>query len=201
MATGFLEVQGFTAALCAIDSMCKTAAIRLLAVDANNTADDSKAAVPVVVQIKFEGGVADVDAALQAGNDAALKTLPPEALLAHRIPSGSSRLAPLLKSGKLPPAKAAALDRKPPAALGVLDVQFFPNAVLALDNMLNHGMVELVSIKKYLGGRIVTLIVGGSSSDAKAAVDAAREQFSGCPALKNSAVITNPHQELFRFLG
>jgi microcompartment protein CcmL/EutN len=67
--------------------------------------------------------------------------------------------------------------------------------------MLNHGMVELISIKKYLGGRIVTLIVGGSSSDAKAAVDAAREQFSGCSALKNSAVITNPHRELFRVLG
>ncbi|MDR2303521.1 MAG: BMC domain-containing protein [Treponema sp.] len=126
MAAGFLEVQGFTAVLCTIDSMCKTAAIRLLAVDANNTADDSKAAVPVVVQIRFEGGVADVDAALQAGNDAARKILPPEALLVHRIPSGSSRLAPLLKTGKLPPAKAAVPDRKLPAALGVFGCAVFP---------------------------------------------------------------------------
>jgi microcompartment protein CcmL/EutN len=198
MAIGFLEVQGFTAALTAIDSMCKTASIKILAVDANNTADDSKAVVPVVVQVKFEGGVGDIDAALQAGSEAALKSLPPETVLTHRISSAGAQLAPLLKGGKLPPGKA--VDKKLPAALGVLDIQFFPNAVIALDTMLNHAAVEIISVKKYLGGRIVTLVVGGSSSDAKAAVESVKDRFAGSAALKNSAVITKPHQELFRYL-
>jgi microcompartment protein CcmL/EutN len=201
MANGFLEVQGFTAALTAIDAMCKAAVIKIVAVDANNTADDSKAVVPVSVQIKFEGGVGDVNAALDSGEAAALRSLPPEFVLSHRIPSASTQLAPLLKSGKLPPSKKDQADRKLPAALGVLDVQFFPNAVVAMDIILNRAEVEIISVKKYLGGRMVTLIVGGSSSDAKAAVEAVREKFTGCPALKNSAVITNPHRDLFRFLG
>jgi microcompartment protein CcmL/EutN len=198
MTAGFLEVQGFTAALCAVDSMCKAASVKITAIDANNTANDSEAVVPVSVQVKIEGSVGDVKAALEAGKAAALKGLPPEYVLTHCIPSIDTQARPLLKGGKLPPKGA---EKKLPPGLGVTDIQFFPNAVIALDVMLNRAAVEIVSVKKYLGGRMVTIITGGSSSDVKAAVDAVRERFSSCKTLKNSAVITNPHRELSRFLN
>jgi microcompartment protein CcmL/EutN len=198
MAAGFLEVQGFTAALCAVDAMCKAASVKITAIDANNTANDSEAVVPVAVQVKIEGSVGDIKAALEAGKAAALKGLPSECVLTHCIPSIDTHAGPLLKGGKLPPKRA---EKKLPPALGVTDVQFFPNAVVALDVMLNRAVVEIVSVKKYLGGRIVTIVTGGSSSDVKAAVEAARERFLSCEALKNSAVITNPHRELSRFLS
>lgn len=198
MASGFLEVQGFSAALAAMDAMCKAANVAVKAVDANNTPDPKKAVVPVVIQIKLGGGVGDVEQALEAGRRNARNTLPEEFILTHAIAAEDKALAAILKSGKLPPHRKSGKQR--PDALGAVDVQSFAAAVVVLDAMLSHADVGMVDMKKYLGGTIVTLVVGGSVSAVQEAVALARErQMDG--KVKNAAVITNPHPELFRFVG
>lgn len=84
-------------------------------------------------------------------------------------------------------------------ALGVVDVMFFTNAVNVLDVLVNTSYVELVDIKKYMGGRIVTVIVSGTVSNVTMAIDRVKDAYRDNQALKNTIVITNPHKELFKF--
>ena len=201
MACGFLEVQGFSAALAAMDAMCKAAHVRLLAVDANNTCDDSKAVVSVVVQVKIRGSIGDVRAALEAGRTMAEKTLPAEFVLTHFIASDNDELDALLSEGKLVGRKTARKNGKQYAALGCADIRCFAHAVNALDTLLKAVDVEVLDVKKYLGGQTVTAVVGGEVSAVKAGLDIAGQSFSGCPNYKNSTLILNPHPEIMRFIG
>ncbi len=200
MASGFLELEGFGHALISMDAMCKAANITVLAVDANNPANEKTARVPVSVQVKISGGVADVQQALEAGRRAAVKYLPDELILTHSIPSDNPALQGLLVGGKLPPKQATA-PKKKLAALGVLDVQCYANAVKALNGALQNSDVTVVDVKKYLGGRMVTILFSGTVAAAQAAVEQAKTEFGSCPCLKSAMVITNPHAELFRFIG
>lgn len=198
MASGFLEVQGFTAALLAMNAMCKGADIRLEAVDANNTLDEKSAAVPVVIQVKISGDIGNVRAALEAGEDAACRLIPANCILSHCIPSKTGQLEALLREGKLARGR---LKAKRFPALASLDVQCFAHAVQVLDTLLKGTGAQAVDMKKYLGGRMVTLLLGGTVSEMQAAIDLAGRQYGELPALKNAAVILNPHEELYRFIG
>ena len=197
MASGFLEVQGFSAALSAMDAMCKSANVTVKAVDANNTPNPKEAIVPVVIQIKVSGSVGDVEQALEAGRRTALNTLPPKFVLTHSIAAEDRSLAGILKSGKLPPHRRSG---KKYDALGCVDVQTFASALVVVNTVTSNADVDVADIKKYLGGTMVTLIFGGTV----AAVHDAIEQAATCSLegkVKNSSVITNPHPELYRFLG
>lgn len=72
MAIGFLECAGYGAILYAMDKACKTADIRILGIDTINPKDTS-AFIPLTTQVKFEGTVSDVKAALDAARLAALR--------------------------------------------------------------------------------------------------------------------------------
>lgn len=84
-------------------------------------------------------------------------------------------------------------------ALGVVDVMFFANAVKVLNTLMNTSYLELVDCKKYLGGRMVTIIVGGTVSNVTSAIEAVNDQYRLDSVVKNTVVITNPHKELFKF--
>jgi len=196
MASGFLEVQGFSVALAAMDSMCKTANINILAVDANNPPDEKKAFIPVVIQVKLAGGIGDVVQSLKAGYRTAERFLPQELILMHHIASDKKAIETLLKAGKLRPGRKA---KKSYPALAAVDVQCFANALAVLDGIVKNADVDVVDVKKYLGGRMVTLIVGGSVSAVQIAAEHARLQTAS--RVKNAAVITNPHVELYQFIG
>ncbi|MFD2445384.1 BMC domain-containing protein [Bacillus sp. CGMCC 1.16607] len=87
-------------------------------------------------------------------------------------------------------------------AIGVVETQYFSIAMELLDQMCKSADVEFLTSEKYLGGRLVSLVIGGSVSDVTVAVDVAKqlaEQKSGNP-LKMALVITNPHMEILRYI-
>lgn len=61
------------------------------------------------------------------------------------------------------------------SAYGLIEVTGVVAAIDCLDAMCKAAAVELVTWERKLGGRLVTIIVQGSVSDAKAAVEAAND--------------------------
>ncbi len=66
-ALGLLEVFGFTTAVVIGDMVAKAADVRIVALDKNKPANGDAAEVPLLMTIKFEGDVADVEQALMVG--------------------------------------------------------------------------------------------------------------------------------------
>ncbi|WP_077210981.1 BMC domain-containing protein [Bacillus dakarensis] len=87
-------------------------------------------------------------------------------------------------------------------ALGVVETQYFTIAMELLDGMCKSSDVEFLTNENYLGGRLVTLIVGGSISDVSVAVNAAKQIAEGKEnsPLKMALVITNPHAEIMKYI-
>ncbi|WP_349237131.1 BMC domain-containing protein [Bacillus sp. REN3] len=87
-------------------------------------------------------------------------------------------------------------------AIGVIETQYFAVASEILDKVCKGANVEFLSSEKYLGGRLVSLIVGGSVPDIEAAIDIAKrvsEDKPGSP-LKMALAITNPHEEIMKYI-
>ena len=70
-AVGILEVFGLTTAFVAADAGCKAANVHLEVFDKNKPANADSLPVPLLVTIKFRGSVADVEAAMAAGEEMA----------------------------------------------------------------------------------------------------------------------------------
>ncbi|CAM3955766.1 BMC domain-containing protein [Mesobacillus zeae] len=87
-------------------------------------------------------------------------------------------------------------------ALGIIEAQYFTVAAEILDAVCKGGNVELLSSEKYLGGRLVTLVLGGGVSDIQASLEIARQVCEGKPnePLKMALAITNPHEEILRYI-
>ncbi|MCD7744015.1 MAG: BMC domain-containing protein [Lachnospiraceae bacterium] len=66
-AVGILEVYGLTTAFVAADAGCKAGNVHLEVFDKNKPANADALPVPLLVCIKFRGGVSDVTAAMEAG--------------------------------------------------------------------------------------------------------------------------------------
>jgi len=87
-------------------------------------------------------------------------------------------------------------------AIGIIETQYFTVAMEMLDHICKTAQVEFLSSENYLGGRLVSLIIGGTIADVTEAVKAAKalgEKKQNRP-LKKALVITNPHQEILRFI-
>lgn len=87
-------------------------------------------------------------------------------------------------------------------AIGVVEVSFYANAVYLIDAMQKAAQVEFLVAEKLLGGRLVTLIIGGTTSEAEAAVDVAKALGEGMAQnpVKMAIVISNPHPEIMKFI-
>ena len=85
---------------------------------------------------------------------------------------------------------------------GLIEVSGVVAAIDSLDAMCKAAEVELVTWERKLGGRLVTIIVEGSVSDVKAAVEAAA---GICKAnhhiLAASGVIASPCEETRRLVA
>lgn len=100
-ATGFLEVQGYSVALAAMDKACKAAQIKIEGMESNNPSKGDKASIPVVLQVKFTGGIEDVKVALEVAYNEASKYIDQEDILTHLIPSSAKEIDKLLQAGKV----------------------------------------------------------------------------------------------------
>jgi len=89
------------------------------------------------------------------------------------------------------------------SAIGVVEINFFTNALVVLDEMLKSSDVHLVSSEKKLGGRMVTIIVGGDTSSVNAAIEAASATGDriGEENIKVAVTISNPHPEIRKLLN
>lgn len=87
-------------------------------------------------------------------------------------------------------------------AIGVIETQYFAVAAEILDIVCKGANVEYLCSEKYLGGRLVSLIVGGSISEVKAAIDIAGQVAHSKPGnpLKMALAITMPHEEIMNYI-
>lgn len=88
-------------------------------------------------------------------------------------------------------------------AIGVVEVNYYSNAVVVLDEMLKASQVNLVSCHKKLGGRMVHSAVAGSVSAVNAAIDAAKkaDEKIGRGNVKVAVTISNPHPEVIKLMN
>ncbi len=88
-------------------------------------------------------------------------------------------------------------------AIGVVEVNYYANAVVVLDAMLKASDVKLISCHKKLGGRMVHTVVSGRTSAVNAATDAAKnaEDKVGKGNVKVAITISNPHPEIIRLMN
>ncbi|GAB2569037.1 BMC domain-containing protein [Gracilibacillus alcaliphilus] len=87
-------------------------------------------------------------------------------------------------------------------AIGVIETQYFAVAMEMLDQAVKTSDVEFLSSQNSLGGKLVSIIVGGSIADVQLAVEQAKQvnnHKQGQP-LKNAVVITNPHPEILKYV-
>ena len=69
MALGLIEVYGFTTAIVVADAVAKSAEVKIVALDNNKPSPEvlKTVSVPLVMVVKFEGDVAAVEQAVEAG--------------------------------------------------------------------------------------------------------------------------------------
>lgn len=69
-AAGLIEVYGLVAAFAAADAACKAADVTVEAFDRNKPAGAEKLPVPLIIVVKLRGALSDVQAAMQAAENA-----------------------------------------------------------------------------------------------------------------------------------
>ena len=66
-ALGMIEVYGFTTSVVVADAAAKAGNVKIVALDRNKPANAEQCEVPIVLVVKIEGDVAEVETAMQAG--------------------------------------------------------------------------------------------------------------------------------------
>ncbi|NGP61574.1 BMC domain-containing protein [Paenibacillus thiaminolyticus] len=87
-------------------------------------------------------------------------------------------------------------------AIGVIEARYFATALEMTDAMSKAAQVEWLASEKALGGRLVTIVIGGDVANVKAAVEAAKAVCAGKAdnPLAHAAVILKPHAEIMKFV-
>lgn len=85
-------------------------------------------------------------------------------------------------------------------AIGILEVASNVASIVALDAMAKASDVNLVTTEKALGGRLVTIIVQGSVSDVKEAIEYGVVATNKIGKVAAVAIINNPHEEVQKIL-
>lgn len=204
---GMLEVYSFTTAVCAADIAAKTANVKVIAFDRTRPKSEAVPA-PLVMQLKVEGDTASVKAAIDAASDYAKNEN--MYIISHVISrpgEGTEKMAYLLDinkdkyNKKLPKTFFGVEEELPETdfAIGLLEVSGLVASITGLDAMVKAADVRLIHTEKRLGGRLVTLIIKGSVSAVKAAVEAGAKAAQPLGKLHGEAVIASPHGEIMKF--
>ena len=200
MAIGFLECAGYGTVLYAMDKACKAAEVRIIGIDTINP-KDAGAFIPLTAQAKFEGGTDDVKEACEYARRAALDLAGPEDVLTEIIERPFERTKRLSQITKTELRKTK--DKKNLTAVGVLEISYFSNTVVAVDQALKTADVRIVSCHKKLGGKMCHTVLAGMTSEVQAAVEAVKEagRLIGAENIKTAVVICNPHPEIKKILN
>lgn len=207
-ALGMIEVYSFTMALVVADTAAKAADVKIIAFDRNRPISPDVPA-PLVMVVKVEGEVAAVEAAVAAG--VARAKSENKYIVSHIIPRPDDQteaMGYLLdinrdKYNKKLPKSFRGMDVEivpPNMAFGIIEIEGLVAAIEGLDAMVKAADVRILHTEKRLGGRLVTLIVGGEVSAAKAAVDAGEKAAAKIGKIFGKEVIPSPHGELAKFI-
>lgn len=94
-ATGIIEVYGLVAAFVACDAGCKAANVTVEPFDKNKPGNPDELKVPLIVAVKFRGGVSEVTAAVEAARESAEKVS--GVVTTHIIPNTENDTEEMLK--------------------------------------------------------------------------------------------------------
>lgn len=94
-AAGILEVYGLVCAFMAADAGCKAGNVRLENFDKNKPGNADELEVPLLVTIKFRGGLTDVEAAMEAAERKAKQVS--GVVQRHIIPNPTEDMEKMLK--------------------------------------------------------------------------------------------------------
>ena len=206
-ALGILEVYSFTTAVCAADIAAKAADIKVIAFDRTRPKSEAVPA-PLVIAVKIEGDNSSVEAAIEAASayakakgDYIISTVMP------RPGADMEKMAYLLdinkdKYNKKLPKSFLGSEVEipdPDFSIGLVEVSGLVASITGLDTMLKTADVRLIHSEKRLGGRLVTLIIRGSVSAVKAAVEAGVQAAKPLGKVHGNEVIASPHGEIMKF--
>ncbi len=206
-ALGMIEVYSFTTAVCVGDVAAKAADVKVIAFDRNRPISPDVPA-PLVMIVKIEGEVAAVRAAVEAGVNYAKEK--GKYIVSHiiaRPDDDTENMAYLMdinkdKYNKKIPKSFRGMEIEAPAnkgSIGLLEVQGLVASIEGLDAMLKTSEVRLVHTEKRLGGRLVTIVITGSVSAVKSAIEAGNKNASELGEIFGCEVIANPHDEILKF--
>lgn len=208
-ALGLIEVYSFTTAVCAADVAAKAADVQVVAFDRNRPISADVPA-PLVMAVKIEGNVAAVRAAVEAGSDYAkdrgkfivshIISRPDDMTekMAYLTDINRDKFNKHLKEN-LQLARKGEYVPKYTGAIGLLEIQGFVASVEALDAMAKAAEVKLIHTERRLGGRLCTLVISGSVSNVKAALDAGKNEGAKLGKVYGCETIANVSGEVVKF--
>lgn len=205
-ALGLVEVYSFTTAVCVADIAAKTADVKIIAFDRNRPLSPDVPA-PLVMVVKMEGAVSAVKAAVEASVEYAKSE--GKYIVSHIIANPGNdveKIAYLMDinkdkfNKKLPKSfYGVEYETVNSSDIGLLEVQGLVASIEGLDAMLKAADVRLIHTEKRLGGRLCTLVITGSISSVKAAIEAGETHASKLGKVYGKAVISRPHYEVIKF--
>jgi microcompartment protein CcmL/EutN len=205
-ALGILEVTGLTPAMVALDTMDKTAGVRLLQTESNDFYG---------VVLKVTGSVDAVQAAVAAGKSAADQMGgKPVATVINRPDERAwaalkspVEVSPLIQQPVVKNPNYEAITSKGEGhrmaeqifALGFIETQGFTAVFEAIDSACKAANVEVIG-KEKLGGGYITVVVKGDVAAVKAAVEAGTAKVQGLGKLIAGHVIARPSAAVLSLL-
>lgn len=199
-ALGLLETTGYSPAIVALDTMEKTASIRVMQAELNDF---------LGVCIKVVGTPADVRSAVEAGL-AVARAMGGDPV-ADVINRPDPRSWPAIESepefNPLIQQDVVTIPKDRPEddqvtdsfAIGLIETQGFTAVFEAVDSACKAANVEVVG-KEKLGGGYVTVVIKGDVAAVKAAVEAGKARVDGLGKLIAAHVIARPSQAVLSLL-
>lgn len=205
-ALGILEVTGLTPAMVALDTMDKTAGIRLVQTESNDFYG---------VVLKVAGPVDAIQAAIAAGRSVAdqMGSKPVSTVInnpderAWPALKSMVEVSPLIQQPVVKNPNYEVLATKGEGktvadnifALGFIETQGFTAVFEAIDSACKAANVEVIG-KEKLGGGYITVVVKGDVAAVKAAIEAGTAKVQGLGKLIAGHVIARPSAAVLSLL-
>jgi carbon dioxide concentrating mechanism protein CcmO len=194
-----IEIGGWSPAMVVLDSMEKTAGVRILQTELNDSPG---------VCLKLSGDLGDVQSAVAAAEHTAQRMNAP--IIAHVIPSpAEGSLAaieapldynPLIEQPTVhQPERHMKQQTQAPFAVGLIETQGFTAVFEAIDTALKTAAVEVLAREK-LGGGYITVLIKGDVAAVTAAIEAGKAKVEGLGRLIAAHVIASPSDGVLSLL-
>ena len=201
-ALGLAEVVGWSASMVVLDTLEKSAGVRLLQVEFNDLAG---------AMIKIAGPLGAVRTSLDAGKSVADAMRVRSTVLVIPNPAPEARPAwdatpefnPLMEQAvvKVPAGetKRDSMNDQAGFAVGLIETQGFTAIFEAIDTACKAADVEVLAREK-LGGGYITVVIKGDVAAVNAAIDAGKAKVEGLGKLIAAHVIPNPTKAVLSLL-